>query len=115
MALAKGLQQSLFLAYFLKSHGYPQLPVIVSQDNESTIKLIEYGRPTSELTRHIEIGYFWAKDLVERNLIEVKYCPTDEMIADFYTKLLQSQLFNFLRGKIMGTELLYPQSNDNKK
>ena len=110
VALAKGLQQSLFLYYFLKSHGYPPLPVIVSQDNQSTIKLIENGRPTSELSRHIEIGYFWAKDLVERKLIEVNYCPTEEMIADFFTKPLQSQPFNFLRGKIMGTSPLDPTS-----
>ena len=73
VALAKGLQQSIFLSYFLVSQGYPQLPVIVSQDNQSTIRLIENGRPTSELTRHIEIGYFWAKDLIERQLIKVIY------------------------------------------
>ena len=111
MAVAKGLQQSLFLYYFLKSHGYPPLPVTVSQDNQSTIKLIENGRPTSELTRHIEIGYFWAKDLVERKLIEMNYCPTEEMTADFFTKPLQSQLFDFLRGKIMGTTPMDPTSN----
>ena len=103
VALAKGLQQSIFLAYFLAGQGYPQLPVIVSQDNESTIRLIENGRSNSELTRHIEIGYFWAKDLVDRGLIEIIYCPTGDMIADFFTKPLQSTLFNYLRGKIMGT------------
>ena len=81
VALAKGLQQSSFLDYFLKSHGYPPLLVIVSQDNQSTIKLIENGRPTSELSRQIEIGYFWANDLVERKLIEANYCPTEEMIV----------------------------------
>ena len=102
VALAKGLQQSIFLAYFLAGQGYPQLPVIVSQDNESTIKLIENGRSNSELTRHIEIGYFWTKDLVDRGLINIVYCPTGEMIADYFTKPLQSTLFNYLRRKIMG-------------
>ena len=102
VALAKGLQQSIFLAYFLAGQGYPQLPVIVSQDNESTIRLIENGRSNSELTRHIEIGYFWAKDLVDRGLIKIVYCPTGDMIADYFTKPLQSTLFNYLRGKIMG-------------
>ena len=110
VALAKGLQQSLFLDLFLKSHGYPPLPVIVSQDNRSTIKLIENGRPTSELSRQIEIGYFWVKNLVERKLIEVNYCRTEEMIADFFIKPLQSQPFNFLRGKLMGTSPLDPTS-----
>ena len=107
VALAKGLQQSIFLSYFLASQGYPQLPVIVSQDNQSTIRLIENGRPTSELTRHIEIGYFWAKDLVERQLIKVIYCPTTEMVADYFTKPLQLTLFGLIRNKIMGTSSLY--------
>ena len=106
VALAKGLQQSNFLSYFLASQGYLQLPVIVSQDNQSTIRLIENGRPTSELTRHIEIGYFWAKDLVERQLIKVIYCPTTEMVADYFTKPLQSTLFDLIRNKIMGTSSL---------
>ena len=111
VALAKCLQQSIFLAYFLASHGYPQLPAIVSQDNQSTLRHVEHGRPSSELTRHIEIGYFWAKDLIERKLIEVIYCPTEDMLADFFTKPLQSLLFDSLRGKIMGASLLYPPSN----
>ena len=102
MALAKGLQQSIFLSYFLASQGYPQLPVIVSQDNQSTIRLIEKRRLTSELTRHIEIGYFWAKDLVEKQLIKVIYCPTTEMVADYLTKPPQSTLFDLIRNKIMG-------------
>ena len=92
VAVFKSLQQSIFLSYFLTSHGYPLLPVETSQDNMSTILLIENGRPTSELTRHIEIGYFWVKDLIERRVIEIIYYPF---------------LFDSLKGKIMGTSLLY--------
>ena len=55
ITLVKGLQQSIFLAYFLAGQGNSQFPVLVSQDNESNIKLIENGRSNSELTRHIEI------------------------------------------------------------
>ena len=42
VAPSKSLQQSIFLSNFLTSHGYPPMPVKVSQDNTSTI-------PTSEL------------------------------------------------------------------
>ena len=107
VALAKGLQQSIFSAYFLEGQGHSRPPIIVYQDNLSTIKLIENGRSTSELTRHIEIGYFWVKDLVDRGLISIMYCPTDMMIADFFTKPLQGSLFEKMKGKIMGT---YPHT-----
>ena len=38
--LAKGLQQSIFSAYFLAGQGYSMPQIIVNQDNQSTIKLI---------------------------------------------------------------------------
>ena len=36
--------------------------------------------------------------------MEIKYCPTENMIADFFTKPLQGALFNRLRDVIMGKE-----------
>ena len=58
--------------------------IIVNQDNQSTIKLISNRKSNSELTRHIQIGYYWVKDLIDRGLITVVYCPTENMIADFF-------------------------------
>ena len=34
--------------------------------------------------------------------MEIEYCTTDDMIADFYTKPLQGKQFYRLRGIIMG-------------
>ena len=62
VALAKGLQQSIFSAYFLAGQGYPMSQIIVNQDNQSTIKLISNGRSNSELTRHIQIGYYRSEE-----------------------------------------------------
>ena len=35
------------------------------------------------------------------------YCPTGKMLADFFTKPLQGQLFNFFRRIIMGWDSIY--------
>ena len=102
IALSKGLQQSLWTASFLEAQGYNREPVTVYQDNQSTIKLVENGRSNSELTRHIEIGYFWVHDLVKRGLVTVQYCPTADMVADYFTKPLQGSTFIKLRDKVMG-------------
>ena len=102
IALSKGLNQSLWICSFLEAQGYPRLPVTVYQDNLSTIKLVENGRSNSELTRHIAIGYFWVHDLIKRDLITLKYCPTEDMVADYFTKPLQGSLFLKLRNMIMG-------------
>ena len=78
---------------------------MVYQDNESAIKLERNGRRScGQKTRHIDIRYFYLKDLLDKGQVEIKYCLTDQMIADFFTKPLQGALFNHLRNVIMGTE-----------
>ena len=102
VALSKGLQQSLWSSYFIENQGYPALPITVLQDNQSTIKLVESGRPTSELSRHIRIGYFWIHDLILKKVIKLVYCPTEFMVADIMTKPLQGSLFRTMRDRLMG-------------
>ena len=56
---------------------------------------------TSNL-RHIDIIYFFSKDRVDRKEIIITYCPTAKMLADFFTKPLQGNLFRFFRDILMG-------------
>ena len=42
------------------------------------------------------------KDLVDKELVEIKFCPTQKMIADFFTKPLQGSLFRYFRDFILG-------------
>lgn len=102
VALSKGLQQSLWTRSFLQNQGFKLPPITVYQDNQSTIKLVERGRPGSEQTRHIDIGHFWIRDLIKRNLITITYCPTLSMIADFFTKPLLGTLYITMHQQIMG-------------
>ena len=97
VALAKGLQQSIISAYFLDGRGHPIPQIIVNQDSQSTIKLISNERLNSELTRHIQISYYWFKDLIDRGLITVVYGPTENVIDDCFTKPLEGTLFNHMR------------------
>ena len=46
--------------------------------------------------------YFWIKDRLESEGIKVEYCPTEKMIADFFTKPLQGNLFRKFRDVVMG-------------
>jgi hypothetical protein len=87
---------------FLTSQGYASTqPAIIYQDNLSTMALIEKGRPASERTRHINIRYFFIKDKVQSGDIELKYLPTEEMVADILTKPLQGELFRIQRAKLL--------------
>ena len=73
------------------------------QDNQSAILLEKNGRNScGDRSRHINIRYFFIKDTVERENITVTHCPTEQMIADFFTKPFQGNLFRNMRDIIMG-------------
>ena len=62
----------------------------------STIALVEKGNSQSIRTRHIYIRYFFIKDRIDNNEFVIKYKPTDNMIADLFTKPLQGSKFKDL-------------------
>ena len=86
---------------FLICQGYKINPVVIGQDNQSTIQLINRGRPASLRTRHINIRFFFLKDLIDRGEVLIKYVPTTEMIADIMTKPLQGHQFLVLRRMLL--------------
>ena len=50
----------------------------------------------------INIRYFFLMDEVEKGNMNIKYCPTKEMVADYFTKPLQGAQFEKFRKEIMG-------------
>ena len=76
---------------------------ILYQDNTSSIRLENNGKASStKRTRHINIRYFTITDRVKNGEDIIEYCPTGDMIADFFTKPLQGSLFRKFRNLIMG-------------
>jgi len=82
---------------FLAAQGYKIMASKVFQDNKNAIRMKIDGRNscTGNL-RHVDIRYFFVKDRVDRTEIEISYCPTEAILADFFTKLLQGTLFRLL-------------------
>jgi hypothetical protein len=58
------------------------------QDNTSAIKLEINGKESSgKRTRHFDIKFFYLTDLIKRGKMQVENCQTNEMDADYMTKL----------------------------
>ncbi len=87
----------IWTRYFLLSQGYGIVENLLLQDNKSSI-LLEQNRKasSSKNTRHINIRYFFITDLVNMKEISPHCCPTKEMVADFWTKLLEGSHFRKL-------------------
>ena len=54
-------------------------------------------------SQHVDVNFFWVKDRVDKKEVEIKYCPATLMLADYFTKPLQGNVFRRFRNVIMGT------------
>jgi hypothetical protein len=75
---------------------------IIYQDNTSSMKLQENGKASSgKQMRHFDIKYLYVTDLVGRKEVNIEYCSTDEMLADYMTKPLVGNKFKLFRDLII--------------
>ena len=64
------------------------------QDNQLAILLNNNGRASSSIwTKHLNIRYFFITDRIKKGKLKIEYCPTDDRVADFFTKPLQGKKF----------------------
>ena len=97
------LPYNIWLMMFMSAQGYEIVDNTLYQDNQSTILMLKNGRNScTGNSRHIHIRYFFVKDRVDKGEVKVEYCPTLQMVADFFTKPPQGALFNKFRDVIMG-------------
>ncbi len=90
VALSDALPTLLWIRELLIEIGYLKNShaVAIMEDNQSTIALVKRGSPSGESTRHINIRYFFITDRVANGEVCVKFCPTDDMLADYFTKAM---------------------------
>ena len=97
-----GMPLVVWTRNFITAQGYKVKDNVVYQDNQSAMLLEKNGRASSgRRTRHIDIRYFFVTDRVKHGEMRIEYCPTGDMVADFFTKPLQGSLFRKLRAIIL--------------
>ena len=95
----------LWCQYFMVAQDYTVEDVYVYQDNQSAIILEENGSLSiGKASRHVKIKYFFITDKVKNKELRIIYCPTKQMIADFFTKPLQGGLYFTHRNAILGIQ-----------
>ena len=103
VGLSEYVPYSLWLGYFLEEQGYKLKSNLIHQDNQSAMKMEVNGRTScTGNSRHVNIRYFFIKDRVDKGEVDITYCPTGQMLADFFTKPLQGSLFKKFKSVIMG-------------
>jgi hypothetical protein len=88
---------------FMEKQGFKLVQNTFHQDNQSTMNFLKNERkPCGPNSWHIDIRCFFAKDRLELDKFTVVHCPTEQTLADFFTKPLQGSLFRRLREVVMG-------------
>jgi len=83
------MAQILWTRRFLAAQGLLVTVTTIYQDNKSTILLSENSKASSsKCTKHLNVRYFLVTDWIKHAEVKVAYCPTQNMMADFFTKPL---------------------------
>ena len=94
VAVNDAMSKILWTRLFIESQGYHVADNVLYQDNQSAMLLEKNGKmSSSKRTRHLDIRFFFVTDNVQKKNVRIEYCPTDDMVGDFYTKPLQGSKF----------------------
>ena len=114
MALSSTLQEAIWLKRLLADlHFSKSESITLYEDNQAAIALVNDHR-FSERTKHVAIRYFFIRELISDGQFSVQYCPTENMIADIFTKALHRQAFEKLRD-LFGLRNMTATTTSNKK
>ncbi|XP_048231277.1 secreted RxLR effector protein 161-like [Ricinus communis] len=92
--------QAVWMRRILKEIGYSQQGgTMIMCDNSSTIKLSKDPVMHSR-SKHIDVRYFFLRDLNEDGVIKLVYCGTNNQIADVLTKPLKLGAFQSFREQL---------------
>jgi len=105
VGVSDALNMVIWTRNFLNQQGFDVSNNIVYQDNQSAILLETNGRASSgHQTVHMNICYFCVTDHINQGELQIEYCPTDDMLGDFFTKPLQGAWLKQFRRIILNLE-----------
>lgn len=65
-------------------------PVLYHEDNQSAIRVMEEEKESNRL-KHVDVKFRFVRDLVQRGIIELRYVPINNQVADIMTKGLPAK------------------------
>lgn len=87
-ALSLACQETVWLRRLLKDLDEPQLETTtIFEDNQGCLSFVKAERSSGRV-KHIDTKSHYIRELCERKIVALQYCPSAEMIADALTKPL---------------------------
>jgi hypothetical protein len=99
IAAGSSCSQLVWMKQILSEYNVTQEVMTLYCDNLSAINIsknpIQHSR-----TKHIDIRHHFIRELVEEKIIALEHVPTERQLADIFTKALDANQFECLRGKL---------------
>ena len=99
VAVGSCYAQVLWIKHQLEDFGVTQIKISIKCDNTSAINLsknlIQHFR-----TKYIEIRHHFLRDHVQNKNIILEFVPTEDQLADIFTKPLNLDRFQLIRGEL---------------
>ena len=88
MAASQSTKEVIWLCKLLADVGFVQEnATTIMCDNQGCIALAKNPTHHSR-TKHIDVQHHFIREKLESGKISLKYCPTEDMVADVLTKAL---------------------------
>ena len=91
--------QLLWIKQQLEDYGITCSNIPIKCDNTSAINLTKNPVLHSR-TKHIEVRHHFIRDHVQNNDISIEFVPTENQIADIFTKPLNEERFCQIRNQL---------------
>jgi hypothetical protein len=102
MAMSEEAKEVIWCQDFLTSQTGKPLVAKLFCDNKGLVQTLNKDSEHKHSNaKHINTRYFWMREKVAEGTLQVDRLPTEEMVADFFTKPLQGGQFVKLRGRIL--------------
>jgi len=97
VACSEACRESEWIWYLLEELGHNlDKPIQVLCDNTSVVAIAK-NPGNHNGTKHIAIRHLYIRELIQNGKVQIKYCWTEDMIADILTKPVSTKLFIKLR------------------
>ena len=99
MSAASCCAKLLWIKNQLEDYSVYESKILIYYDNKAVISLSK--NPTlHSRAKHIEIKHQFIRDHVQNDIVDLQFVPTDEQLADIFTKSLTEERLILLRSQL---------------